>query len=57
MSERYKDEHWLREQYHEKGKSLEEIAEQTPYTRQTILRWMEKHNIQRRGKNEARANG
>jgi len=46
---KYQDEDWLRKKYHEEGNSTSEIADLTEVTRSTILRWMDKFDIERRG--------
>ncbi|MFA9517977.1 hypothetical protein ACERIT_12295 [Halopenitus sp. H-Gu1] len=48
MPECYKDASWLREQYHDRGKSLSKIAEESDRHLTTIKYWMEKHEIDRR---------
>lgn len=53
----YQDEDWLREQYHECGKSQSEVAESAGVTESTIRRWMKEHSIERRTMSEARSEG
>jgi|GEM_PF-3240438 len=48
LVERYKIESDLREQYVEKEKSQQEIADEWGCTRSTIQRWMNRHEIPRR---------
>jgi len=57
MSEKYKDEGWLREQYHDRDKSSVEMAEECGCAKSTILKYMRKNGIQRRGASEARCSG
>lgn len=45
---KYHDEAWLREQYWEKGRTLEEMAEVCGVVYQTISRHMEEHGIKKR---------
>lgn len=42
----YRDEGWLREQYHEKGLSQQQIAERCDVSAVTISNWMDKHGIE-----------
>ena len=47
--EPYHDPEWLREQYHEQGKTLAEVGEAAGgITPQTVSYWMDKHDIERR---------
>jgi transposase len=48
----YTDEEWLREQYHDHEKSGREIAEECEVSGSTILRWMDRHSIERRSLSE-----
>ena len=47
-SEIYKDPDWLREKYWEEGLGTKEIGEVADVSAGTILRWMRKHDIERR---------
>ena len=53
----YQDEDWLREQYHELGKSQGEVADSAGVTESTIRRWMKEHVIERRSMSEAKSEG
>lgn len=53
----YKNEEWLREQYHEQEKTEDEIAEEAKVHKNTIRRWMDKYNIERRSPSEAQSDG
>lgn len=50
---KYQDEKWLREQYVDKKLGSSKIAEKCEGSRQTVLYWLEKFNIPRRGRIEA----
>jgi len=53
---KYKDEDWLHEQYHEMGKSMDQISDELGVGKSTIHDWMDKHGIDRRsGSNAHRA--
>ena len=41
----YHDEAWLREQYADEGRTMEDIAEAQDTSTTTIHRWLKKHNI------------
>ncbi len=56
-SKPYQREAWLREQYHEKGRTLGDIADEFDMTRPGITHWMDKHGIERRGHKEAQQSG
>lgn len=43
---------WLAEQYHGKGRSLKDIAGECDVDAVTIMNWMERHDIPRRGPSE-----
>jgi len=45
MPEKYKDEDWLREQYVDKDKSTNKIAEKTDITHASVSRWLHKFGI------------
>jgi len=47
-SKKYRKADWLREKYWEEGLNLEEIGEIAGVSGDTILRWMKKHDIDRR---------
>jgi len=53
MADKYKDEEWLREQYIEKRKTTYEMADICGVSDPTILRWMDKFGIERRGRSAA----
>jgi len=53
----YRDEEWLREQYHELEKSQGELAELADATEKTIIRWMRKYGIESRSMSEAKSEG
>lgn len=44
----YRDESWLREQYHAEGRLIEDIADGQDVTNATIIRWMKKLGVERR---------
>lgn len=46
---KHTDREWLAEQYHGKGRSLNHIADECNVDGVTIMNWMERHNIPRRG--------
>lgn len=48
-----KDEGWLRKQYWEKERSAYEIAEMIDVSSNTIYKWMDKYNIDRRTRSES----
>jgi predicted transcriptional regulator len=48
-----KDESWLREQYCEQKRTLSEIGDDLGVTPCSVITWMEKHDIERRGHSEA----
>ena len=45
---RHTDREWLAEQYHGKGRSLSDIADECDVNAVTIMNWMDRHNIPRR---------
>jgi len=51
--ELYRNEAWLREQYHDEKQSTSEIAEKCGCHKQTIKLWLEKHGISKRTLSEA----
>jgi transposase-like protein len=53
----YRNEEWLRKQYHENGINQAEIAELTDVTKTTISNWMQRHGIDRRSAAEAQTDG
>jgi len=53
MGEKHKDADYLFEQYVEKGKSTTEIGEELGVNQGTVWYWLDKHDIQRRGRVEA----
>jgi hypothetical protein len=54
MTKKYHKEDWLRKQYYELGKSGMQIAEEQGVHYTTIYEWMDKNNIERRTKSEAK---
>jgi len=48
----YRDEEWLKEQYHDKALTTYEIAEKCDTTDSTIYKWMKKHGIESRDRTE-----
>jgi len=46
---KHSDREWLAEQYHGKGRTLEDIANECDVDAVTIMNWMERHGIPRRG--------
>lgn len=57
MSKRYHDEEWLREKYWGEKMTLEEMSNVCGVRYQTILRWMKKHEIERRSTGCQQAKG
>jgi DNA-binding CsgD family transcriptional regulator len=53
----YKNDSWLREQYNAQQKTEDEIAELADVHKNTIRRWMDKYNIERRSPSEAQSEG
>jgi len=53
----WQDPDWLYEQYHEKGRSMNEIADIAEVVQNTVKHWMDKHEIPRRSISEANAKG
>jgi len=45
---RYRNEEWLKEQYHEHGLSIRKIADKCSVSQGTVQYWMQKHDIERR---------
>jgi transposase len=45
---RYTDREWLAQQYHGKGRTLADMADECGVTAATVLKWMRKHEIPRR---------
>jgi len=45
---KHSDREWLAEQYHGKGRTLEDIANECDVDAVTIMNWMERHEIPRR---------
>jgi len=45
---KHSDREWLAEQYHGKGRTLEDIANECDVDAVTIMNWMERHGIPRR---------
>jgi hypothetical protein len=52
MGKKYRDESWLRKQYVEKDKTMEEIAKECMCTQATISNWCEKFNIETKDMND-----
>lgn len=50
MVKRYREKEWLKEQYHEKQLTAEEIGVMCEVSKNTILNWLHKHDIQTRSK-------
>jgi Transposase. len=50
---KYRDEDWLREQYHEQGNTEQEIAELCGCSRKTIVKWLDRHDIEFNSTNQA----
>lgn len=48
MPPRYRREEWLYEQYHEQGRTQQEIAEACDVSPRTIREWMDRHGIETR---------
>ena len=48
MSRQYHDAAWLREQYHDDGKTQREIADECGVSPKAIRDWMKRHGIERR---------
>lgn len=48
MSNQYRDEEWLRQQYWEEGPTQREIAEKCGVSARAIRKWMKKFDIERR---------
>jgi len=52
--EKLKDGDWLHEHHHTHGRSLRDIAEKIGVHHEHVRYWMEKHNIERRGRHQSR---
>jgi transposase-like protein len=52
-SRKYHNEEWLRTEYVEKRRSTTDMAEECGVSAQTIIRWLKKNGIDRRGQSEA----
>lgn len=52
-SKRYRDEEWLRGQYVDGAKTIDDIADEVGVDRSTIFRWVENHGIEHRQKKGA----
>lgn len=50
---KYHNEAWIREQYHDKRKTMKEIGDMCGVTNTTISEWMDKHGIEKRGQEDA----
>ncbi|QLD87157.1 HNH endonuclease [Natronomonas halophila] len=48
MPPRYRREAWLREQYHERGRTQQEMADACDVSPRTIREWMNRHGIETR---------
>ena len=46
---KHTDREWLAEQYHGKGRSLKDMAQECDVNAVTIMNWMDRHEIPRRG--------
>ena len=53
----YKNESWLRKQYYKRQNTEAEIAELADVHKNTIRRWMDKYDIERRSPSEAQSRG
>lgn len=53
MSKKYKSESWLREKYQDERLNLREIGDLCECTGETIRRWMDEFNIERRDRSES----
>lgn len=51
--EKYRDADWLREKYHDDRLSSAEIADICECSKSTILRWLDRHGIEKRSSSEA----
>jgi len=51
--EKYRDEEWLRDQYHGERLSAGDIADKCDCAKSTILRWLDRHGIEKRDRSEA----
>jgi len=51
--EKYRDEEWLRDQYHGERLSAGDIADKCDCAKSTILRWLDRHGIDKRDRSEA----
>jgi transposase len=50
---KYRNEAWLRKQFQEEGKTKQEIAELCGCSRQTIVRWLDRHDIETNSTDQA----
>lgn len=48
----YQQEEWLKREYHDKGRTLGDIADQFDMTTTGVAHWFDKHGIERRGQRE-----
>lgn len=48
MTRSYRSEEFLREQYHDMGKSMQQIADECEVSPATIYRWIDRHDLDRR---------
>lgn len=53
MSKKYKDKDWLKRQYSELGRGAPQIANQCGVTNTTIYDWLDRHEIETRGRDGA----
>lgn len=53
MGKKYHEEAWLREEYHENGRILTDMANECGVTSTTIGDWMDRHGIERRDQRQA----
>ena len=51
--EDYRDKEWLREKYHDERLSASDISDLCDCSKSTILRWLDRHDIDKRDKSEA----
>jgi len=53
MGKKYQNKEWLRSQYVEKAKPMEEISEICDCSASTISRWIDEHDLPRRSRSES----
>jgi len=57
LEQPWRDEEWLRKEYHDKEKTQQEVAEAAGCSKATIKRWMKRLDVPRRSLSEANADG